>query len=53
MADKLMYNTSQIMIHKIAPSVDLNNLYKRLNNQLIEPTKVPKVVQPTIKNMLS
>ena len=42
------------MIHKIAPSVDYNQLLKRLDTQLNEPAnqnslKVPKVVKPMNK----
>ena len=38
LADKLMYCTSPIMIHKITPSVDYNWLLKRLDTQLHETT---------------
>ena len=43
-----------MMIHKIAPPVDLNQWLKRLNNYLDESTnqnslKSPKIVKPTNK----
>ena len=55
MADKLC--TSQMMIHKITPSVDYNKWLKRLDAQLNEPTNqisiiVPKVAKQTNKKTL-
>ena len=46
LADKLMYCTSPIMIHKITSSVDYNWWLNRLETQLIELTN-PKSIKCT------
>ena len=59
--DKAMddkFCTSQMIIHKISPSVDYNQWLKRFDTQLNDPTnknlnQVPKVVKPTNKLTLS
>ena len=47
-ADKFMYCTSPMMIHKITPSVDFDYWMKRLDTQLNESTNQNSIKNPKV-----